>query len=347
MEVEVLGKRYVSKKVKELDNRMGELFSDCQERTARSFDGTKIAYRITGEGLPLVISPGVFTSYMFFHDMKDYFKQKHTVILWDYRGHAPSEVPSDLSTLTIPNHARDLKYVLDDAGIDKAILIGFSMGVMTILEAFRQYPERVYGLVPIDGPYTEGYGALTSSKAGQKIFIRTLRFLSSNPWLVEWVKPVILTPINMPVAKRVELNPTLAPKDEMKLYFDYIAKMDWHAGFQALALMGEYDGSDILDKVNVPTLIICGEKDSWTPKRISDEMHEKIKGSEYTIIPGGSHATPAENPDMINYRIDLWLRNYFHELVEAGHNYQPTKAKSTTNRKAEKRSGRKALAKGR
>jgi hypothetical protein len=40
------------------------------------------------------------------------------------------------------------------------------------------------------------------------------------------------------------------------------------------------------------------------------------KASEYTIIPGGSHATPAENPEMMNLVIDLRLRTHFHELVE-------------------------------
>ncbi|HEY5502492.1 MAG TPA: alpha/beta hydrolase, partial [Candidatus Anoxymicrobiaceae bacterium] len=97
---------------------------------------------------------------------------------------------------------------------------------------------------------------------------------------------------------------------------EYVTKMDWHLGFKALAAMSSYDGEDILDKVKVPTLLICGTKDSWTPERIADEMHRRIKGSEYTKIPGGSHATPAENPEMINYRIDLWLRTHFPEEME-------------------------------
>jgi len=312
----MFGKHYVKRKVEELDKTMDERFADCIERSVKSFDGTRIAYRVVGEGLPLVICPGVFTSYMFFHYMKDYFKPRHKVLLWDYRGHPRSEIPKDLSTITVPNHARDLRYVLDDAGIDKAILIGFSMGVMTILEAYRQYPKRVLGLVPINGPYTEGFGSFTSSKRGQKAVVGALRFLSRNTWLLEWARPVIPTPINLPIAKRIELNPTLATKEEMEPYFNYIVKMDWRAGFTALASMGEYDGSEILDKVKVPTLLICGEMDSWTPKRIADEMHRRIKGSEYTIIPGGSHATPAENPDMINFRIDLWLRTHFHDLME-------------------------------
>lgn len=133
---------------------------------------------------------------------------------------------------------------------------------------------------------------------------------------MEWLRPVLVLPINVPIAKKVEINPTMEASEEMTLYFDYAAKMDWHAGFQALSAMGGYDATEVLDTVDVPTLLISGSKDTWTPRRIADEMHRRVKGSEYTIIPVGSHATPAENPEMINFRIDLWLRTCFHELVE-------------------------------
>jgi pimeloyl-ACP methyl ester carboxylesterase len=312
----MLSRMYVRKKVQQYDRRMEELFSDCEMRSVESFDGTRIAYRTVGEGLPIVLSTGVFTSYMFFHHMKDYFKPRHKLVFWDYRGHPESEVPDDLDTITLPNCASDLAAVMDDAGVEKAIHIGFSMGVMTILDFYRQFPERVYGLVPIDGPYAEGFAFVSESKRVQSAIAGGLRFLSGNTWLVEWFRPVLVLPVNVPIARRVEINPTMDSSEEMTLYFDFAAKMDWHAGFRALAAMGEYDATEVLDTVDVPTLLICGSKDTWTPRRIADEMHRRIKGSEFTVIPGGSHATPAENPEMINFRIDLWLRTYFHELVE-------------------------------
>lgn len=339
----MLKEMYLRKKIDWYDRKMDELFADTEERSVKSFDGTRIAYRTVGEGMPLVISPGVFTTYMFFHFMKDYFSPRHQVVLWDYRGHPESEVPSDLESITIENCARDLKVVLDDLGVRKAVMIGFSMGVMTIFEFFNQHPEMVHALIPINGPYAEGFGFVTDSRKGQEQVVRLLKFLSHNPWLVEWFRTIIPTPINIPIAKRVELNPTLCAEEEMKLYFDYTVKMDWHAGFQALAAMGEYDGTDVLDKVDVPTLLICGENDSWTPKRIADEMHRRIKGSEYTTIPGGSHATPAENPQMINFRIDLFLRTHFHETIEksdkrtrvpARKPAKATKAKAPARKKA-------------
>lgn len=330
---------YVRKKIAEYDEKMSELFGDCEESSAKSFDGTRIAYRSIGRGEPaMILSPGVFTTYMFFHYMKDYFSPRHRMIFWDYRGHPDSDMPRDLDSFTIENCAKDLKAVMDDAGIESAVHIGFSMGVMTVLEFYRRWPDKVLGLVPINGPY----GHVFSRKESvENAITRAFEFLSSHTWLVEWFRPVIVLPINLPIAKRVELNPTMLAAEEMTLYFEYVTKMDWQLGFKALAAMSSYDGEEVLDRVKVPTLLISGTKDSWTPKRIADEMHRRIKSSEYTRIPGGSHATPCENPDMINFRIDLWLRTYFHEIMEPhGSATGGSPAKRTARKPAKKKAVR-------
>jgi hypothetical protein len=83
-------------------------------------------------------------------------------------------------------------------------------------------------------------------------------------------------------------------------------------------------------------------------------MHRRIKGSEYTKIPGGSHATPAENPDMINFRIDLWLRTYFHDIMEecgpgfsAAPARKPARKKPARKKAAARAGAKKAAAKAR
>jgi len=334
----MLTRHYVEKKIEEYDRGMFELFGDMEEGSVKSFDGTRISYRVKGEGMPIILSPGVFTTYMFFEPFKRYFSKNHKVIFWDYRGHPESEVPEDLDSITVHNCARDLKAVMDDAGVENAIHVGFSMGVMTILELFKLYPEKVLGLVPINGPYGEVF---SPKEKVMETITDAFNFMSRNPWLVEWFRPILVLPINIPIAKKVELNSTMVASEEMTLYFEYAAKMDWHAGFKALAAMASYKGEDIIDTVDVPTLLISGTKDSWTPKRIADEMHRRIKNSEYTSIPGGSHATPAENPEMINFRIDLFLRTHFADLMD---NWPAAGKKATKKKAAKKKAAKKKAA---
>ncbi len=308
----LLKKWWIQRKICEYDRTMDELFADCELNEVRSFDGTKIVYRSVGEGYPPIVHcSGVFTSYMFFHFMKDYFSPRNRMVFWDYRGHAPSETPENLESINIPNCARDLKAVMDDAGIEKAVLTGHSMGVMTIIEFYRQFRERVLGLVPINGPYKRGFEFITRNESAQKAIKSALDFFSKRPWVMEWFRPIVILPVNYPLSKKVEVNTTMCRGRGMTLYFDYIAKMDWRAGFKMLSAMAEYDGTDILTEIKVPTLIICGDNDTWAPMDIALEMEKKIKGSRLVVIPGGSHATPAENPQMINFAIEIFLRDNF------------------------------------
>ena len=314
--IAMLSRIYVRKKVREYDRRMEELFADCEMRSVTSFDGTRIAYRTVGEGLPLVEAPACSPPTCSSATLRTTSSRGTGSCSGTTAATRRAMSPMTSQSINLPNCAKDLAAVLDDAGIDKAVHVGFSMGVMTILEFYRQYPERVLGLVPIDGPYSEGFGFVSESQRVQSAITRSLRFLSGNTWLVEWFRPMLILPINLPIAKKVELNPTMDSSEEMTLYFGYAAKMDWHAGFQALAAMGEYDATGILDDVDVPTLLICGSKrhlDAQAHSRRDAPPDERLGVHDHS---GREPRHAGGDPEMINFRIDLWLRTYFNELVE-------------------------------
>ncbi len=104
----MLSRLYVNKTVGEYDRRMEELFADCEKYSVESFDGTRIAYRVVGQGVPIVVCPGVFTSCMFFHYLKDYFAPGYKLIFWDYRGHPESDLPEVRIDLWLRTHFNDL-----------------------------------------------------------------------------------------------------------------------------------------------------------------------------------------------------------------------------------------------
>src|SRR5690606_30824998 len=91
-----------------------------------------------------------------------YFAPTQQVVTWDYRGHNRSTPARERepAAYTMEKNAQDLAAVMTDAGIDRAVLLGHSMGCQVILEFWRQFPERVAGLVPICGPYGKPLDAL-------------------------------------------------------------------------------------------------------------------------------------------------------------------------------------------
>jgi len=69
-----------------------------------------------------------------------------------------------------------------------------------------------------------------------------------------------------------------------------------------------YDGKAVLDRIQVPTLIIGGDKDNVTPLAYQRTLHNNIKGSEFLVVPYGSHCTQLDMPDFVNLRIEKFLR---------------------------------------
>jgi pimeloyl-ACP methyl ester carboxylesterase len=69
----------------------------------------------------------------------------------------------------------------------------------------------------------------------------------------------------------------------------------------------EHTAYDHLPLVKVPTLIVAGTEDTFTPYWLSEEMHARIAGSELLTVPGGTHVAPIEHPELIALRLEKFL----------------------------------------
>lgn len=306
----MLGERISKPNTEMLYSELDKLYDDCTKGTAISFDGTPVHYTAVGEGPALIVCNGVWNTYGFFHYMKDHFKSRCKFIVFDYRCHGRSGIPDDEKNINMRAFAEDMKAVLDDLGVEKAVLLGFSMGVMVILEFFNVWQDRVSALVPMDGPYEKAYSIVFPNDAMLKAFNGLLGFAADHPWMTDWSKLIINMPINYYLARLIEVN-SCCPRKEMDLYFKHITSVDYRYGFLCLKAMGEFDlPASVLSRIDVPTLIMCGDSDTWSPLKNMEKLRSMIEGAEFTVIPRGSHATPIENPEMVNMRIDLFLRDH-------------------------------------
>lgn len=116
---------------------------------AVSFDAERIAYSVAGQGrTALVFVHGWSCDGRYWQEQVSEFQSDYRVITLDLAGHGHSSLTrQDLSMLSF---AKDVKAVIDREGIDRAILVGHSMGGAVIAEAARLMPEKVVGIIGVD-----------------------------------------------------------------------------------------------------------------------------------------------------------------------------------------------------
>jgi len=91
------------------------------------------------------------------------------------------------------------------------------------------------------------------------------------------------------------------------------AGLDFHDYMETFVELSRHDGREILPTISVPTLVFVGGKDFLTPSRLGTEMAAGIPDAELTVVPGASHYTCVEYPDLFNFRLERFLTE--HELI--------------------------------
>src|SRR4051812_15140967 len=116
-----------------------------------SFDGTPIYYEVRGKGRPLVLTYGIACGTNHWRHQIKYFSQKYMTIVFDFRGHGKSGVPSDRENLTLDALSKDTKAVIDHLNLETASFWGHSFGAQILIRAYDMFPERFSNMVFING----------------------------------------------------------------------------------------------------------------------------------------------------------------------------------------------------
>ena len=268
--------------------------------TFESHDGTSIWCGTTGSGPALVLCDGFACDGFIWPYVIDHFWEDYTIVRWHYRGHGRSGTPHDRARLTMSDVCDDLERVLDALGIEEAILAGHSMGSQVILQAYELFPERVRALVPVCGTYMRPLDTFNNTDLLARLlpYLEMAAGAAPNVLQALW-KGVVPTKLSFIAAHFTELNPSLVRGEDFKPYLEHTAMMDVQVYLGMLHHLAEHSAEHILPTIQVPTLVIASEFDSFTPLDRSRLMHELIPESELVILPGGSHAGPIELPDTV------------------------------------------------
>ena len=275
-------------------------------------DGTSLFYRLEGpESAPaMVLCDGLGCDGFAWKYLHPYLERRHRVLRWHYRGHGRSGVPRDLSRVGMDYTCDDLERLLDATGIERAVLFGHSMGVQVTLEFHRRHPERVAALVLVCGSYGNPLDTFHDSNYLKRIFPVLRHLVERYPARASrLIHSLLSTELAMQVALSMELNRALISKADLAPYFEHLAKMDPVVFVRTLDSLAAHSAWDHLPHVDVPTLIIAGERDKFTPAWLSRKMAEHIPSAELMLVPLATHTATLEYRELIELRIERFLRD--------------------------------------
>jgi pimeloyl-ACP methyl ester carboxylesterase len=212
-----------------------------------------------------------------------------------YRGHGRSGLPVDREQVDVVAHAADMNAVREHLGDPEVVLLGHSLGTQVCLEAYRARPERVKALVLLCGSFGRITHTFKGSDMLSSVLPGVLDFSSRHPRLLRalWARLPVRAAIKIGVMMG-DIDPTKVRVEDVEPYFRHAVHVDFQLFVRMLRDAGEHSAEDLLQQIRVPTLVVAGSKDTFTPPEVSVAMADSIPGARLFLIPGGSHILPLE-----------------------------------------------------
>lgn len=275
-----------------------------------SFDETPVYYEVRGQGEPIILLYGIACSANHWHYQIQRFSKHQQTITMDYRGHQKTPLPLDSKNLSIEAIAKDLICLVEHLELEKVNVWGHSFATQVILSAYEQKPEIFKRLVLVNAfasnplKHTKGFKvtmtAFTLIKKSFSHFPSQLSFLWKNsvthPFVL-WLSAFL-----------GGFNPSLSSYGDIEVYSRGVGAVDLETFMCLFEQMTSFDKKEVLEQINIPTLIIGGSKDTITPLRLQEEIHHRIPQSEFHIVPLGSHCTQLDMPEMVNLIIERFFK---------------------------------------
>ena len=256
-------------------------------------NGIEIYYETHGSGEPLVLISGIGYTLWQWHKMVPFLAEHFKVITFDNRGVGQTDKPA--GPYTAQMLARDTAGLLDALGIEKAVVLGHSMGGFIAQAMALAFPQKVSKLIlcstnfggPNHVPITPKAMTVLSDTVSDPLvrFTNGLKvstapgWAEANPVVVkEWLEWRIANPVDV-AAYHAQLAIGLALTSE-------------EAAFEHK-----------LPHISVPTLILFGAHDDVVPPENAELLAKQVPESQTAIIPDAGHLFPIEVPEVASQMI--------------------------------------------
>jgi pimeloyl-ACP methyl ester carboxylesterase len=250
-----------------------------------------IYYEMIGEGPPVALLHGFAVDLRMWDDQVDALASRYQVVRYDLRGFGRSTPGSDAFS-----HADDLHALLTHLGLERAAVIGLSMGGGAVINFAIAYPDAVRALIAVD-PSLGGHVWSSEFAASQAAIRADANERGIAAAREAWLTLPIFTPI---------LAVPGAGERVRQLIGDYSG---FHWVNKDLGRSLKPPAIQRLDEIRAPTLIIVGERDTADFHQIAATLERGIPNARTLVIPGAGHMPNMEHPRRFNDVVMEFLRS--------------------------------------
>lgn len=285
-------------------------------------DGVPLHVEIDVPDEPEATRPTVVLSHGYTLDLRCWYYQRlalraagYPVVVWDQRGHGSSG-PGEAESYHVEQLGADLRRVLEEAApAGPLVLVGHSMGGMTVMALAERHPElfgdRVIGVALLStspgrlADVTLGAPALVG-RVGHRLAPGVLRSLSRTPEIYErgWRLGSDLTFV---LTKRYSYASDVSPR-LVEFTAEMLASTPISVVSEFFPAFSAHDKLDALPVLHgVETLVLCGDSDLMTPPSHSEDIVEAVPAAELVLVPDGGHLVMLEHPETVNEALRFFV----------------------------------------
>jgi pimeloyl-ACP methyl ester carboxylesterase len=268
-------------------------------------DGIKLFYEEAGAGTPVVFVHEFAGDHRSWEPQLRHFSRRYRCIAYNARGYPPSEVPESYERYSQERARDDIRAVLDALELERAHIVGLSMGAFATLHFGMRYPERAISLVVAGG----GSGAHPAAyRAFQEDSKKNAEFMRREG-MTRFAATYGVGPT------RVQFQ-----NKDARGFAEFQRQLSEHSAAGSANTMQGYQGrrpslyelTAEMARIERPVLILSGDEDEPCLEA-SLLMKRTIRTAALAMLPRSGHAINLEEPALFNRFVD----DFFHQ-VEAG-----------------------------